>query len=546
MSQQTSLQAPSRSIGLPLNRGPAPFPGASREELLLLDYFQNAPTLKLAGVFKSEFWDSLVLQASETEPGVRHAIIALASAHRSRFTTWGDGNIFSLKYHDSFVLKQYNNAIKDLNSHMSVEDPQSVRITAISCMVFICLEMLRGEFHIMNTHFQHGINLLRHIQGRNGCHQQKHGITMVQDPQSLDEHLVHVFTRLHVQFLMLGYDPLHNDTSFAQDVRHIRPINIPKVFSTVHEVRQSLDSILNSVVHLVIRVEKEYMATSIHPPPPPTLLDQQRDLQVTISDWIAACEISTRSLLLRASLYELLGLRMLRIYGNIVTVMLSACFSVKETVFDACNSTFEPIIRQSEELFVLAANATPGTKIREEGSHQPVVCQTGSCFSIDMACYPPLYYTAIKCRIPHLRRRAVALLQQCQQIKGLWTGSLLGRIATRIIDMEEREFSAELYNSSVHFKDPRTAQVSKSTTRAFKKNLSSSTAESEACSSASLPMPFSLPEFSRIRCVRCIFTEKFFTFGFVRNNGPLGTLICHRFRHELGRTGGWEVRTCHI
>lgn len=173
--------------------------------------------------------------------------------------------------------------------------------------------------------------------------------------------------------LMLGYDPLHNDTSFAQDVPHIRPINIPKVFSTVHEVRQSLDSILNSVVHLVIRVEKEYMATNIYPSPPPTLLDQQRDLQVTIFDWITACEISMPSLLLRTSLYELLGLRMLRIYGDVVIVMLSACFSVKETVFDACTSIFESITRQLEELFVLPANATPEIKIREESSHQSVV-----------------------------------------------------------------------------------------------------------------------------------------------------------------------------
>jgi hypothetical protein len=526
-------------MGLHLNGSPAPFPGVSREERALLDYFQKAPNLKMGGIFKCEFWDSLVLQASETVPGVRYAIIALASVHRSRFTTGDDGNTFSRKHDDSFALKQYNNAIKDLISH------QSIHIAAISCMLFTCLEMLRGELQRMNTHFQHGINLVRHIQGRPRRHQRNRGILMVRDPQPLDEDLIHIFTRLRVQFLMLGYDPLDSGPLFAPDVRHTRPLTIPMVFSTVSAVRRSLDTILNSVVDLIVCVEKEYLTTNVHSPPPPTLVGQQRELQVTVSDWIAAFEISIPSLLLNAPLFERLGLCILRIYGDIVTVMLSTCFSVKETVYDTFTSVFESIIRQSEELFALGVNATPGTKMKGEGGHRSVGSKNGSCFSTDMFCYPPLYYTALKCRIPHLRRHAVTLLQQYPQIKGLWTGSLLARTATRIIDMEERGFSAALSPSSVHCKDSRALRIT-SPAKVVQENLVSSTTEGDACSSASLPMPFILPEFSRIHHIRCLFTEEYFTSGFVLKEGPIGTLICHRFRHELGRTGGWEVKTCYI
>ncbi|PQM43933.1 hypothetical protein VE01_10829 [Pseudogymnoascus verrucosus] len=543
--QPKSLPIRNISMDLHLNGSPEPFPGVSREERALLDYFQKAPNLKMGGIFRCEFWDSLVLQASETAPGVRYAVIALASVHRSRFTTGDAGNTFSLKYDDSFALKQYNKAIKDVISHTSVRDPQSIHIAAISCMLFICLEMLRGELQSMNTHFQHGINLIRHIQGRNRRHQQNRGILMMQDPQPLDEHLIHVFTRLRVQFLMLGYDPLDSGPLFAPDVRHTRPLTIPKDFSTVSAVRHSLDTILNSVVDLIVRIEKEYLTTNIHSPPPPILVGQQKNLQVTVSDWIAAFETSIPSLLLHASLFERLGLCILRIYSDVVTVMLSSCFSMKETVYDAFTSEFESIIRYSEELFALGANATPGTKIRGEGGHKPADSKKGSCFSTDMFCYPPLYFTALKCRVPHLRRQAVTLLQRCPQIKGLWTGSLLARAATRIIDIEERGFSAALSTSSLCCKDSRTSQIT-SPARVVQDNMLSYKTNGEACSSASSPTPFILPEFSRIHHVRYLFTKEYFTSGFDSNEGSLRTLICYRFQHELGRSGKWDIKTCYI
>lgn len=566
-SKPTSMQLiaqGSRSEALPFYQDPTPVPGVSRKEQSYFEYFCNAPTLKLAGIFKSEFWNSLVVQASIVEPAVPHATIALASAHRSHLIRCESGDACDLISHDSFTLLQYNRAIEDLNTHLSLKDPQSLRVAAVSCVVFMCLEMLRGEHHSMQIHFQHGKNLLRQMRRRD----KKHSIFMKPDPQSLDDHLVQVFMRLNVQFLMLGYGSQQKD-SFVQDFHWGRRINVPRLFSTVLEMRQSFDNILSSIIYMIRQAEKVSMGMDVYPPPPTvTLLQQQRELQAAISDWTATYDASIPSRLSGVFSNEILGLRMLRIYKNVATIMLSTCFSIKETSFDSHASTFESIITQSKELAVLSGYTPIDTATVCDEDHQSVVFRDrqNSSFTVDMGYFPPLYYTALKCRIPHLRRRAVKLLQQSRHTEGFWRGPLLARIATHIIDMEEKGFVAALHTSPLLFEHPDTAQSLRSAINvtdsltipsskvANESNTAtlppSSTSSPSSFLSSSTPSsaPFNLAEFSRSHWVRFVSPQNRYPFGLIDSgkHATLCTLICSRFRHELGKNGGWEVNTSDV
>jgi hypothetical protein len=69
---------------------PVPLNGSTKEELVYFDFFCRRTALKLPGVFESTFWEHLIFQASSSEPAVLHAVIALASAHRSEETTFGN------------------------------------------------------------------------------------------------------------------------------------------------------------------------------------------------------------------------------------------------------------------------------------------------------------------------------------------------------------------------------------------------------------------------------------------------------------------------
>ncbi|KAF2785807.1 hypothetical protein K505DRAFT_330776 [Melanomma pulvis-pyrius CBS 109.77] len=48
----------------------------------------------------------------------------------------------------------------------------------------------------------------------------------------------------------------------------------------------------------------------------------------------------------------------------------------------------------------------------------------------------PLYYTAIKCRHPSLRRRALELMKLARGV-GVWDGDAMAVIASHVIDLEE-------------------------------------------------------------------------------------------------------------
>lgn len=200
---------------------------------------------------------------------------------------------------------------------------------------------------------------------------------------------------------------------------------------------------------------------------------------------------------------------------------------------------FKSVIRQSEQLLVLVGNSPIECKNNSENN---AAYKTESSFSIDMGCYPPLYYTALKCRIPRLRRRAVELLERCRHVEGLWTGPLLARLAMSVIEMEEQGFSTALKSSCAVSSDN---YADKTESIASRKATTSENSSPSEPSSSSLPPSFTLPEFSRFHCVRCVLPPKSQTFGATEGNTYTGgaTLIGHRFRHELGRNGGWEAKT---
>jgi hypothetical protein len=49
----------------------------------------------------------------------------------------------------------------------------------------------------------------------------------------------------------------------------------------------------------------------------------------------------------------------------------------------------------------------------------------------------PLYVCATRCRESSTRRQAIFLLSYCQRREGLWDSELAGRIANRIVRIEE-------------------------------------------------------------------------------------------------------------
>jgi hypothetical protein len=68
-------------------------------------------------------------------------------------------------------------------------------------------------------------------------------------------------------------------------------------------------------------------------------------------------------------------------------------------------------------------------------------CHVGPLnFSVDMGPVPVMYYTALKCRVPSIRRRAIQALRVAPHREAVWDGIAVAAAAETVIRLEEGDF----------------------------------------------------------------------------------------------------------
>ena len=120
---------------------PLEFVGSEKERRSF-HFFRTTTASQLSGFCGDGFWDTLILQASHHEPGIRHAVIALGSLHE-RFIKHNGLTSRSdrLLYLDEFALQQYSLAIRCLFDQFSRLDKPAVDVCLVSCVLFACFEV---------------------------------------------------------------------------------------------------------------------------------------------------------------------------------------------------------------------------------------------------------------------------------------------------------------------------------------------------------------------------------------------------------------------
>lgn len=83
----------------------------TREERQYIELFCSQTSWALSGYFSSQLWNYQLPQLSQSEPTVRHAVIALSAAHERSF--------LNPSAETSFILQQYNKSIQYLMEHLS-------------------------------------------------------------------------------------------------------------------------------------------------------------------------------------------------------------------------------------------------------------------------------------------------------------------------------------------------------------------------------------------------------------------------------------------
>ncbi|CAG8108478.1 unnamed protein product [Penicillium salamii] len=434
---------------------PVPVGSLGDEEQVCFDWLIKRTAKKFAGLFKSDFWETLIFQASAQEPAVRHAVIALASAHRFEQRWDPRSAVSKTVYNERFTLQQYNKAIQHLRAHTS-QTGHSLRVALITCMLFVTLEYLRGQYQRGSAHLRYGMRLLSNISASTS-HSTMTPKILRREQDFAYNALVDTYARLGIQSAMFGHIP--SDMCFTtQD-----PQTTPYIFSSLPEARRSLDNHLNTIHCL-----KRYFHDTQSPNNQEMIALQTRileDLELWQKVYTATItRLETHTTPGR----DKTGYILLRIYHEMAKIMASTCLIPHEELeisFDSYTENFITIMSNFLTMwkswtmpnFQADLTALPASlrNVLEHSNTDSIessldilenssindILQIPDCggngFTVETGYIPPLYYTALKCRIPSVRRQAIRVLRAAPHREGVWNGPLLGDVLDEIIGIEE-------------------------------------------------------------------------------------------------------------
>ncbi|KAK4443303.1 hypothetical protein QBC34DRAFT_284485, partial [Podospora aff. communis PSN243] len=431
--KQSSRKAPSASKTLKTT-SPALIPGLDQQEYATFDFFRRRTATKLPGMFSSEFWDTLVFQLSSREPAVLHAVIALAATHRRAIAVGHarrpflatDEKDVGLDSDEVLALQQFNKAVGHLQ-RFKRKTQESLRATLVSCIIFICIELLKGKVGPSQAHFQSGLKLLQEIQPG-----ESDASPMQPHAKSVDNHVAEAFARLNIQSSISGGGPDQSCMMILHKLSELEP-EAPLVFDSISSARRHLDRLVQQVHRL--SAEAKQAALNCQVVPSRLVLDQER-LQRSVTSWLRTFTSS----LPRMETFEpegshriTLGAPLLLLYHAMISIMVATSLRCgDETIYDSHTASFATILEQATNLWNKIVDYVPVTPRPGQPDHLS--------FTVDLGFIPPLYFTALRCRVPRFRRLAIGLLASTPHREGVWDGAVTAAIARKIVEMEEGGF----------------------------------------------------------------------------------------------------------
>ena len=389
-----------------------------------MDFFQRQTAPALSSYFDVGFWTRLIFQMSYAEPCIRHAMAAVGSLHQTRnyhakivpedasIIIRGPDEIdeqFDVDSHveeDPFALVQYNKAIGRLTVRMD-GSASSVQVTLVACIMFVCVEYLRGDSHSSHKHLKAGMGVAMSSLAALGSK-----TAFMDSMQSLQDSTIGFLNRIEVLSMLSGCMPSWNPPVEMT-------MTIPDRFANVVEARDSLSNIANLLVRFLRSMRPRVYTQSILPADYVT----REKLRSKLEAWHAALYdmLSAATLTLR----DLEAIDILKLHEILVQNWIDRSVELSETASDKYIPEYERAVALAESIHRSSIQALRSST------------QDHSSFAFELQTITPLLYVCKHCRHPQIRRRAIALLKQTRRREGLWDSEKAAALAERIMSIEE-------------------------------------------------------------------------------------------------------------
>jgi hypothetical protein len=381
------------------------------DNIQYLEFYHRCTVPAISGKFDQEFWSKTVLQMAQSELAIRHALIALSYLTKSESGTLKDArSTLVATSKQQTVLTHYNKAIKHLVQR-ATQPSYSTEVGLVCCLVFICLETLRGNYETALAHFKSGLDIINTYNNRSVS-----GPVQAVRPKVFEDILIPMFTRNIATAIVFGLP----SESVSYNSAHY-PIGTQKcVFNTVMDADLAAHNIRNMAFVLTRLLGTKVVTQEKHTKEE---LQAQEDCLEHHRVWLRALE--TLEGKAKMSKEHSVAAAMLKVLHYLMYIFTTCVLLDSQKDFDKHVNDFKAVIKHART-YLEAAESAP---LRTAAAH----------FTFTIGIIPALYLTACRCRCPFTRREALALLERDLPREGLWDAQQHAIVARRVIELEERE-----------------------------------------------------------------------------------------------------------
>ncbi|RDW65855.1 uncharacterized protein DSM5745_09594 [Aspergillus mulundensis] len=344
------------------------------DERRCYSYFQHYTVPTLSDSFDSRLWQEVLCHMSQSDPAVYHAVIALSAVHQDSETHGMPlpGQDLKNEWH-LFALEQCGRSFALLSRRQSSQDPRFREVMLICCLLFVMIQLLRGQYDDAFLHLQSGLKVLNEA--------------MVSDSSErpIAPCIVAAFANLEAQAVQYG---ACKDFSANKGVAYPAGyMDNLTAFNNLSEARQAFDFLTSTAFRFVFLckdLSEEEILTDYD-------FFQSQQLQVLSQFGIFGhrfepfCSCST------LPPDERRGADVLRIQLRSLGLQIRLALVRDETVLDCYNSEYEAHVNMIVGLL----------------SKYPVVRPT---VVLEAGIISPLYFAALWCRDYSVRHRAIDIL----------------------------------------------------------------------------------------------------------------------------------------
>lgn len=362
-------------------------------EARALDFFRAQVAPVLSQHSSKQFWNILVSQVGQQEPAVRHALVCIGSMYEGLGDT--SRSLLSASQ-ETFAITQYNLSLKKLVTATSDKN-----MTLLVCLLFICIETLRGNKDMAIEHCRHGITI---------CNSTPEGLS-----DWAKQELQPIFLRLATFPYFFGVEA----GDFPEPLGLVSdPLAVDV---TAQERNTAWDWLINRTVRLVRLGLSHRQGPLRRSPMPDSLFDEQRRISGVLLTW----RNYYRGIRLQGSLSpEDMPTHLFDEMKCIVgSIWASCCLNGNEMTYDEYIEDFEELIHLFQQLADLKAEeACPKSK-----------------FIFEMGFMPYLYFTVLNCRRLDLRLAALRYIPLVgHERENLFSSRNCYHVGLRCIEIEHR------------------------------------------------------------------------------------------------------------